>query len=329
VLRTYIFETTTIASVLTILTFTSERWLHICRPMYAKKFSSGFSRVLKIIILIWVVSGCLALPYSFTSGVYYEYQEFVESKTCGIYERYRIPMTFVIQLSVLFLFIIPMTLISIMYVFIGVTLWKSQLKHAGASAAVNYGQQGNQNASSPKKSGLLAKVCCWRGKANKKSSGSEFSSIHNTAMIDLRINGCNVNESSNSMFCSNMNLNSHASISSGNGHTSQLNVHNIRKSVSATLPGKSASVSGPSANNNNNNKTHLLSLSTNLGLPRVASEISVSECSNMMNPSMNVNDRTSKEFEHISYRARQSRRDVVKMLCKSIIIILLDVYLHL
>lgn len=29
-----------------------------------------------------------------------------------------------------------------------------------------------------------------------------------------------------------------------------------------------------------------------------------------------TSDRASKEFEHISYRARQSRRDVVKMLCK-------------
>ena len=33
VIRTFIFEITTIASVLTILTFTFERWLHICKPM--------------------------------------------------------------------------------------------------------------------------------------------------------------------------------------------------------------------------------------------------------------------------------------------------------
>ena len=61
--------------------------------------------------------------------------------------------------------------------------------------------------------------------------------------------------------------------------------------------------------------------SNKLTLPRVPSDISMSECSTT-NPSIirmtggNQVDRTSKEFEHISYGARQSRRDVVKMLCK-------------
>jgi neuromedin U receptor 1 len=67
-IRIFLFETTTIASVLTILMFTCERWLHICKAIYAKKFSSGFSRALKIILFIWAVSGFLALPFAFTSG---------------------------------------------------------------------------------------------------------------------------------------------------------------------------------------------------------------------------------------------------------------------
>ena len=129
VIRTFLFETTTIASVLTILTFTFERWLHICKAIYAQKFSSGFSRALKIIAFIWIFSGAISLPYLFTTGVYIELDGFPETKTCSTVEKYRDFMKTMIQLSVLVLFIVPMTLISIMYVLIGITLWKSSKNH--------------------------------------------------------------------------------------------------------------------------------------------------------------------------------------------------------
>lgn len=112
ILRTFIFETTTIASVITILTFTFERWLHICKPMYAKKFSSGFSRTIRIICFIWVFSSLIASPYSITTRVFYEYPDYPDSKTCGILEQHKNLLKTVIQLSVLFLFILPMIMIS-------------------------------------------------------------------------------------------------------------------------------------------------------------------------------------------------------------------------
>ena len=87
VIRTFLFETTTIASVLTILTFTFERWLHICKAIYAQKFSSGFSRALKIIVFIWVFSGAISLPYLFTTGIYIEIDHFPETKTCSTLKK--------------------------------------------------------------------------------------------------------------------------------------------------------------------------------------------------------------------------------------------------
>ena len=42
----------------------------------------------------------------------------------------------------------------------------------------------------------------------------------------------------------------------------------------------------------------------------------LSDLSIPSNNNNNQGDRTSKDFEHVSYKNRQSRRDVVKMLCK-------------
>lgn len=234
VVRTFIFETTTIASVLTILTFTFERWLHICKAIYAKKFSSGFSRVLKIILFIWILSGLLAMPYAFMTGVYLEEENNPISKTCNIPKEYKHYMKNVIQLSVLFLFIVPMTLISIMYILIGVTLWKSQSKHKAGSYI-------SHQSSYTKKENKLT------NRFNRK-----FRKKDTKILFGLKSKNC-------------------------------------KNLVEENMV-------------NNDNL-----------LPRNGSEFSVGDIRNV---SLHAYERTSKEFEHISYRARQSRRDVVKMLCK-------------
>ncbi|CAF0792431.1 unnamed protein product [Brachionus calyciflorus] len=234
VVRTFIFETTTIASVLTILTFTFERWLHICKAIYAKKFSSGFSRALKIILFIWILSGLLALPYALMTGVVLEDEQDPVSKTCNIIKQHKQLMKTVIQLSVLFLFIVPMTLISIMYILIGITLWKSQSKHKGGSY-ISHG------SSYTKKENKFTERF---NKAFRKKESKISLSISNKAQK------CNHTESN-------------------------------------------------------------LVIGDNMPIPRNMSDLSVAD---IRNTSVHTYDRTSKEFEHISYRARQSRRDVVKML---------------
>ncbi len=71
----------------------------------------------------------VAFPFALTSGVYNAIDEnYPESKVCGILPKYNHYMQNIIKLSVLVCFAMPMTLISIMYILIGVTLWKSQKK---------------------------------------------------------------------------------------------------------------------------------------------------------------------------------------------------------
>nr|QVK45901.1 G protein-coupled receptor [Proales similis] len=243
-LRTYVFETTTIASVLTILTFTFERWLHICKAIYAKKFSSGLSRALKIIAFIWLSSGTLALPYLFTTGVYYEYPAYAESKTCSILSKHKLVMTRVIQLSVVFLFIVPMTLISIMYVLIGVTLWKSSSR--------NYHQ--HSSVTSEKRSGASRRAPLLKSISNLRQTSKNETSEH---------------------MLSNVNLHKTAS-----GHGGFLQVGEPFRS------GR---------------------------LHRATSDVSMMDDATSMNINTSM-DRASRDFEPTSYRARQSRRDVVKML---------------
>ena len=113
-IRTFVFEATTIASVLTILTFTFERWLHICKPMYAKKFSNGFKRAFKIIIALWLLSGILAAPFVIGTGAEPMIQGIDETILCKPLNEYDRLMTTLILLSTIILFIIPITLISIM-----------------------------------------------------------------------------------------------------------------------------------------------------------------------------------------------------------------------
>lgn len=127
IFRTYLFEATTNASVLTILAFTFERWLHICKSIYAKKFSNSFSRAIKIILLLWFISGVIALPFALTTGTYYAINEnYPESKICATKTEYNTLMKNIILLSLLLFFVVPMTLISNMYILIGIKLWKSQ-----------------------------------------------------------------------------------------------------------------------------------------------------------------------------------------------------------
>lgn len=113
-IRTFFFETTTIASVLIILAFTFERWLHICKPMYAQKFSNSFSRVFKIILTLWALSGLLAIPYAIGTGTELLLPEIEESKLCKPLNQYESLMTSILLLSSVLFFIFPMILISIM-----------------------------------------------------------------------------------------------------------------------------------------------------------------------------------------------------------------------
>lgn len=63
-------ELSTNASILTIIAFTIERYIAICHPLRSHT-TLKLSRVIKTIVIIWIISALCALPISYQFGIVY------------------------------------------------------------------------------------------------------------------------------------------------------------------------------------------------------------------------------------------------------------------
>lgn len=122
---------TSYASVLTITAFTIERYIAICKPLKSHKIVA-FSRCIKIIIAIWVISLCCALPYPIHTDLFFYVEDdvgnpIVDSLQCNIPPKYYERMTHVFQLSTFIFFVFPLTVIIVLYSLIGCTLRNAEL----------------------------------------------------------------------------------------------------------------------------------------------------------------------------------------------------------
>lgn len=57
-------------SVLTIVAFSTERFLAICYPLHLYAMS-GFKRAVRIIVLLWFISCVSAMPFGWYSTIHY------------------------------------------------------------------------------------------------------------------------------------------------------------------------------------------------------------------------------------------------------------------
>lgn len=57
-------------SVLTVVAFSTERYLAICHPLHKFALSKA-QRCLKVIMILWIISFICALPFAFDSDVHY------------------------------------------------------------------------------------------------------------------------------------------------------------------------------------------------------------------------------------------------------------------
>lgn len=121
---------TSSASILTITAFTVERFVAICYPLKAQAISS-LPRALKTIVLIWLAACLTALPYPAHTRTFYYLTEpktqvpIPDSLICNIPLVWHPQMRYVFQSSTFVLFILPIILITVLYVLIGITLRKS------------------------------------------------------------------------------------------------------------------------------------------------------------------------------------------------------------
>lgn len=122
--RGWISEASTYASVLVIVAFTFERYLAICHPLKSHTLSR-LSRSIKIIVIIWLVASTCALLVVMQYGIMTTVekrpngQEITNSQCTTVNRNERI-----FELSSLIFFIIPMAVITILYINLGYHLRK-------------------------------------------------------------------------------------------------------------------------------------------------------------------------------------------------------------
>lgn len=119
VVRGLMAETSANATVLTITSFTVERYLAICHP-FLQHTMSKLSRAIRLILIVWVVSLVLAAPMALQFGVF-------ENHSIMVCDVKRVIINHSFELSTLLFFLTPMTLITVLYVLIGLKLRSSCL----------------------------------------------------------------------------------------------------------------------------------------------------------------------------------------------------------
>lgn len=116
-------ETSANATVLTITAFTVERYIAICHPFLSHTMSK-LSRVVKFIIAIWLLALCLAIPQAIQFGVVYTIEQERMASSCTV--KWQM-VEHAFEISGFVFFVGPMTVITVLYLLIGIKLRNSRL----------------------------------------------------------------------------------------------------------------------------------------------------------------------------------------------------------
>ncbi|KYN38172.1 Neuropeptides capa receptor [Trachymyrmex septentrionalis] len=159
VLRGLASETSTNASVLTIASFTVERYVAICHPFLSQTLSN-LSRAIKLILIIWLVALLFALPQALQFGVV-RHNDHPDMVMCTVK---RIIVSHSFELSTFLFFVIPMCLITFLYVLIGLKLRKSNMTVPGRTESRNcrhYPERSSRRVLKMLVAVVIAFFICW------------------------------------------------------------------------------------------------------------------------------------------------------------------------
>ncbi|XP_040831758.1 neuromedin-U receptor 2 [Ochotona curzoniae] len=126
--KTALFETVCFASILSVTTVSVERYVAILHPFRAK-LESTRRRALRILAVVWGFSVLFSLPNTSIHGIKLQYfpngSLVPGSATCEIIKPMWI-YNFIIQVTSFLFYILPMTVISILYYLMGLRLKKDE-----------------------------------------------------------------------------------------------------------------------------------------------------------------------------------------------------------
>nr|XP_027203287.1 neuromedin-U receptor 2-like [Dermatophagoides pteronyssinus] len=115
-------ELSTNASILTIIAFTIERYIAICHPLRSHT-TLKLARVVKTIIIIWIISALCALPIAYEFGIVQviddEGRPFPGSDQCAVKH---LLYEYIFEIATMVFFVIPICIITVLYILIGLKL---------------------------------------------------------------------------------------------------------------------------------------------------------------------------------------------------------------
>ncbi|XP_066469034.1 neuromedin-U receptor 2 [Tiliqua scincoides] len=122
--KTALFETVCFASILSVTTVSAERYVAILHPFQAKMKSTR-RRALRTIIALWLLSVLFSLPNTSIHGIVLQYfpnhTEVPGSATCTVVKPMWI-YNWIIQLTSLLFYVLPVSVISVLYCLMGLKL---------------------------------------------------------------------------------------------------------------------------------------------------------------------------------------------------------------
>ncbi|GIX85802.1 neuropeptides capa receptor [Caerostris darwini] len=137
-LRGMVPEATAYASILTIVTFSTERYVAICHPLH-QQTRSRLSYAVRNIAAIWLFSAICALPYAFFTQVNQlinpdTKEPLPESKWCGFpFNKPERQWEWLMLCSTFIFFVLPVSVITALYVRIALALHHSRNLHRSTS----------------------------------------------------------------------------------------------------------------------------------------------------------------------------------------------------
>ncbi|XP_034486186.1 pyrokinin-1 receptor [Drosophila innubila] len=161
--RGLLAETSANATVLTITAFTVERYMAICHPFLGQAMSK-LSRAIRIIILIWLLSVLTAVPQAAQFGIHH----YTGVKKCVVV---RVIVQHSFELSTFIFFFAPMSIILVLYLCIGLHLYRSNVI-GGGGAAVDGSQRRPQTMKTVQSDTIL-----YRYAGTGSISGPQLSSV--------------------------------------------------------------------------------------------------------------------------------------------------------
>lgn len=169
--RGLLAETSANATVLTITAFTVERYMAICHPFLGQAMSK-LSRAIRIIFLVWLLAVLTAIPQAAQFGI----NSYGGIDKCVVV---RVIVQHSFQLSTIIFFFAPMSIILVLYLCIGLHLYRSSVIGGGSTAAFGApsGVRGQKQQMKTVQSDTILYRYAGSSSALANSAGQQLSSV--------------------------------------------------------------------------------------------------------------------------------------------------------